>query len=62
LKFAYLEGMNSPETVTCSLCVSHPVRVKNITDTHLDFSCEACGARFQIEYPRKPKHDKDASP
>jgi len=49
-------------TVRCPLCVSTQVRVKNVTDTHLDFSCEACGTRFQIQYPRKPKQDADTLP
>jgi hypothetical protein len=38
-------------TVKCPICVSILVTIEAVSDTSLTYRCEACGARFQIEYP-----------
>jgi transposase-like protein len=44
-----------PILVKCPLCYSAQVRFESITDKNLAYGCDDCGARFQIEYPRRAK-------
>jgi hypothetical protein len=44
-------------TIKCPICSSADMFLEEVNDSYLVYSCQACGARFAVEYPL---HAKDA--